>query len=129
MILVEFLRSDSRPRLPRRAQLGSTYRPEPQRVHHRHRPRAHRENIAQNAAHSRSRALKRLNKGRMIMRLDLERAAPTVPDIDDAGILSRPLEHQLAARRQPLQMDARRLVRAVLTPHHAENAQFCPRWF
>ena len=63
------------------------------------------------------------------MRLDLEGARPPVPNIDDPGVLSRPLQHALAPRRQPLQMHARRLVGAVLTPHHAEDAQFGEGWF
>ena len=46
---------------------------------------------------------------RMIVRFDLERACPAVADIDDAGVLARALHHQLAARRQPLQMHARDL--------------------
>src|SRR5207244_1047182 len=33
------------------------------------------------------------------------------------------LQHQLAARRQLLQMQARTLVGAVLAPHHAEDAE------
>src|SRR5205823_10350021 len=46
-----------------------------------------------------------------------------------AGILTRPLHHALATRRQTLQMHARRFVRAVLTPHHAEDAKFGERGF
>ncbi len=34
-----------------------------------------------------------------------------------------PLQHQLAARGQLLQMNARALVGAVLAPHHAEDAE------
>ena len=98
-------------------------RPEAQRIHHRDRPRAHGENVAQNSADAGGRALKRLDKRRMIVRLDLERAGPAVADVDDAGVLARPLHHQLAARGQPLQMHARRFVGAVLAPHHAEDAQ------
>src|SRR6266498_4275258 len=65
----------------------------------------------------------------MIMRFDLERAGPALTDIDDAGILARSLHHQLAARRQTLQVHARRFVRAVLAPHHAEDTEFGPRGF
>ena len=75
------------------------------------------------------RALKRLNKRRVIMRLDLERTGPAVTDVDDARILARPLHHQLAARRQALQVHTRGLVRAVLAPHHAENTKFGARGF
>ncbi len=73
-------------------------RAEAQRVHHRHRPRAHGENVAQDSAHTGGRALKGLDKRWMIVRLDLEGAGPAVADIDDARVLSRPLHHQPAAR-------------------------------
>src|SRR6516164_6411763 len=108
---------------------ASDNRSKPQGIHDRDRPRAHSENVTQNAAHTGRRALKRLDKRRMVMRLDLEGARPPVPNIDDPGVLSRPLQHALAPRRQPLQMHARRLVGAVLTPHHAEDAQFGEGWF
>ncbi len=99
-------------------------RPETQRIHHRDRPRAHGKDVAQNSADAGGGALKRLDKRRMIVRLDLEGAGPAIADIDDAGILARALQHQLAARGQPLQMHARRFVGAVLAPHHAEDAEF-----
>ena len=99
-------------------------RPKAQRIHHRDRPRAHGENVAQDSAHAGGCALKRLDERRMIVRLDFESAGPAVADIDDAGILAGPLQHALAARGQPLQMHARRFVGAVLAPHHAENAEF-----
>ena len=57
------------------------------------------------------------------MRFDFERASPAIADVDDARVLARPLHHAPAARRQPLQMHARRFVGAVLAPHHAEDAQ------
>ena len=114
----------------RRAQLGiCRNRPKPQRVHHRHRPRAHGENVAQNSADARGRSLKWFDKRRMIVRLDFERAGPAVADVNDAGILARPLHHQLAARGQTLQVNARRFIGAVLAPHHAEDAKFGPRGF
>ena len=99
-------------------------RAEAQRIHHRDRPRAHGENVAQDAAHAGGRALKRLDERWMIVRFDLEGAGPAVADVDDARVLARPLHHQPAARRQPLQMHARGFVGAVLAPHHAEDAQF-----
>ena len=58
------------------------------------------------------------------MRFDLEGASPSIADVDDARILAGPLQHAPAAGRQPLQMHARGFVRAVLAPHHAEDAQF-----
>src|ERR1700674_5778799 len=129
VILVNFrLRRDSRPRRSSRAQLGICRNgSKPQRVHHRHRPRAHGENIAQNSADARGRSLKWFDERRMIMRLDFECAGPAVADVNDSGILPRPLHHQLAAGRQALQVNARRLIRTVLAPHHAEDAKFGPR--
>src|SRR5258708_1212654 len=61
------------------------------------------------------------------MRFDLEGAPPAVADVDGAGILSRPLQHALAPRRQALQVHARRLVGTVFAPHHAEDAEFGER--
>ena len=101
--------------------------PKPQRIHHRNRPRPHCKNIPQNSAHSRSRALKRLYKTRMVMRLNLENRHHPVADIHHARIFPRPLHHVRPARRQPLQMHARRFIRAVLAPHHAENSQLRKR--
>ena len=66
-------------------------RPKAQRIHHRNRPRAHRKDVAQNAADAGRRALERLNERRMIVRLDLERASPTIANVDDAGIFARAL--------------------------------------
>src|SRR4029077_20206136 len=109
--------------------LGSLNRPKPQRVHHRHRPRAHGENVAKNSADSRGRSLKWFDKRRMIMRLDFECAGPSVADVNDAGIFPGPLHDQLAARGQTLQVNARRLIRTVLAPHYAEDAKFGPRGF
>src|ERR1700730_4802967 len=66
-------------------------------------PRAHGEDVAQNSAHAGGGALKRFDEARMIVRLDFESAGPSVADVDDAGILARPLQHPLAARGQALQ--------------------------
>jgi len=52
-------------------------------------PRARGENIAQMRPRP-CRALKRLDERRMIVGLDLEGAGPSVADVDDARILSRP---------------------------------------
>jgi hypothetical protein len=57
------------------------------------------------------------------MRFDFEGGHEAVANVHDAGVLSRTLHHELAARGQPLQMDLAGLIGAVLAPHHAENAQ------
>ena len=58
------------------------------------------------------------------MRFDFEGACPAIADVDNARILARSLQDKLATRRQPLQVNARRFVRTMLAPHHAENAEF-----
>ena len=54
-----------------RAGLRIVQRTEAQRIQHRDGPRAHGENIAQDSAHSRGRALKRLDEARVVVRFDL----------------------------------------------------------
>src|SRR6185312_8100707 len=104
------------------------YRSKTQRVHHRERASAHGEDVTKNAAYSGGRSLERLDIGRMIVRFDLESAGPAVSHVDDAGVFSRSLNHELAVGGQPLQMHLGRLVRAVFAPHHAINAEFGKRW-
>ena len=60
----------------------------------------------------------------VVVRLDLERDDVAAADIDDAGVLPGALHHQFAARGQLLEMNARTLIRAVLAPHHGEDAEF-----
>jgi len=116
VILVEFgpcgvsLCGNSRPGLSSGAWLGGRAgpnRPEAQRIHHRDRARAHGEDVAQDAADAGSCALKRLDKRRVVVRLDLEGAGPAIADVDDAGVLARPLHHAAAARGQALEVHAR----------------------
>ena len=99
-------------------------RPEAQRVQREHRPRAHRENVADDPAHARRRALERLDGARVIVRLHLERHRPPVADVDDARIfLARLHEHERPRRREFPQLALGVLIRAVLAPHHREHAQ------
>src|SRR5664280_197966 len=98
-----------------------------QRIHDGDGTRAHGEDVAQNAAHAGCSPLKRLDERRMVVRLDFEGAGPAIAYVDDAGVLSRTLYHATAVRGQALQVNARRLVGAVLAPHHAEDAQFGER--
>src|SRR6185312_1563437 len=99
-------------------------RTETKRVHDGDGTRAHCEDIAQNAADTRGRALKRLNVARVIVRFDLERHHPTAADADDAGVFAGPLHHVLPLRGQLFQVNARALIRTMLAPHHAEDAEF-----
>ena len=64
-------------------------RAEAERIHHRDGPRAHGEDVAQDAADAGGRALERLDEAGVIVRFDLERDGPAVADVDDAGVLAR----------------------------------------
>ena len=112
------LRGDSRPRLS-----GCDWS-KPERIHHRNRPRSHGEYVTQNPAHSGRCPLEGLDERRVIVGFDLEGASPAVSDIDNARVLSRTLQHSLAARGQAFQVHARRFVGTVLAPHDAEDAEF-----
>src|SRR6266852_5948523 len=59
----------------------------------------------------------------MVVRFDLEGGAPALADIDDAGVLARRHDYAFALCWQAFQMNARRLVRAMLRPHHREHAE------
>ncbi len=69
---------------------------EPQRIHQKDRPRAHRENIAKDPANARRRALEGLNGGRMIVAFDLETDREAVTDINDPRILFARLDQKRA---------------------------------
>ena len=58
------------------------------------------------------------------MRLHLENRRLTIANVDDARILPRAANHPLGLGRQLLEVQARALVRAMLAPHHGEDAQF-----
>jgi hypothetical protein len=57
------------------------------------------------------------------VRLDLERHRLAVAEVDDAGVLARPLQNALARRRQALQERRRVLVAAVLRPEQREDRE------
>ena len=105
------------------ARAGRVEGAEAQRVQQRDRPRAHREDVADDAADAGRRALVRLDERRVVVRLDLEDRRQALADVDRAGILARPLQHLRPFGRQRLQVHARALVAAVLRPHHRENAE------
>src|SRR6185503_18894032 len=67
--------------------------PEAERVENGDRPRAHREDVAQDAADARRRALERLDERRVVVALDLEDGEEPVADVHGAGVLARPLLH------------------------------------
>ena len=71
---------------------------EAQRVHDEHRTRAHREDVAHDAADAGRRALVGLDVARVVVRLDLEGDGQALADVDDAGVLAHADEHPVAAR-------------------------------
>jgi hypothetical protein len=99
---------------------------EAQRIQQRDGPGAHGEHVPQDAAHARRRALLGLDVRRMVVALHLEHDDPAVADVDHAGVLARAEDDVRPRRRQPAQMHAAGLVRAVLAPQHAEYAQLGP---
>ena len=96
----------------------------PQRIHDCQRTRAHGKDVPQNPANPGGCALKRFDKRRMVMRFDLKGAGPAIAYVYDPGIFAGPLHYKTAARGQAFQVYARRFIRAMLAPHHAEDAQF-----
>jgi hypothetical protein len=75
-------------------------RAEAQGVHRRDRPRAHGEDVAQNAADAGRRTLIGFDVGGMVVALHLEDHAVAIADIDHAGILARTLDDDRAGGRQ-----------------------------
>src|ERR1700761_6705827 len=96
-------------------------RAEAQGVEARDRPRPHGEDIAQDTADASGRALIRLDVARVVVALHLEHHRLPVTDVDDAGVLARALDHPRRLGRQPPEMDARGLVRAMLVPHRGKD--------
>ena len=93
-------------------------RTEQERIEQRHGPGAHRHDVAHDPTHTRRRALVRLDRARMRVRLDLEHDGDPVADVDRTGVLARPDEHCRTFGRQRAEVDLRGFVRTVLGPHH-----------
>ena len=87
------------------------------------RPRAHRDDVAQDPADAGRSSLERLDGGRVIVALDLERDRQAVAEVEHARVLARPLQHALPGARQPLEEERRVLVAAVLGPEEAEDGE------
>ncbi len=98
-------------------------RSEAQRVEHRDGAGAHREDVAQDAADAGRCALVRLDRRRMVVRLDLEGDGQAITDGDDAGVFARALQHVRRRGGQRAEQRARMLVRAVLVPQRAHHAR------
>ena len=86
-------------------------------------PRAHGEDVAQDAADAGRRALIGLDEGRVVVALHLEDDRVAIADVDDAGVFARALDHPRRGRRELAQVQARGFVGAVLVPHRREDAE------
>src|SRR5262249_39203315 len=102
-------------------------RPEPERVEHRDRARAHREDIAQSPADPGRRALIRFDGARAVVRLDLECDSEAVADGDDAGVPAGSLQDIRRLRGERPQYGTRMLVGAVLAPERAHDPELGER--
>src|SRR5262249_41237149 len=72
--------------------------------------------------------LKGLDRGRVVVRFDLEGDGPAVGQPQHAGIFSRPLDDLWARGRKRVEDGARVLVGAVLAPQRRKDAQLGERW-
>jgi hypothetical protein len=99
---------------------------EAQRVEDRDRPGAEREDVAEDSADARRRALERLHCARVIVRLDLEHRCVAGAQVHRAGVLPGSHQHARALRRQLAKEPSRVLVGAVLRPEQREHRQLDP---
>ena len=104
-------------------------RAETQLIHHRHWPCTHRHDVTHNAAHTRGGTLMRFHIRRVIMRLHAERHRMTIPNIDHTSVFTNTRQNLLIHLRgggftEITQMHFRRLIGAVLRPHHGIHSQF-----
>ena len=114
---------DTTPSRRRRAP-GIVRRREAQRVQDGDGPRAHGEDVAQDAAHPGGGALERLDEGEEWLWLSiLRRQREPIPQVHDAGVLTGALQHLGALGGEITQEDAGVLVGAVLGPERGEEAQ------
>ncbi len=67
-------------------------RAEPEPVEESDRARAHCDDVAEDAADAGGGALERLDRGGMVVRLNLEGDCQPPAEVDDACVLARPLE-------------------------------------
>src|SRR5699024_4321359 len=108
--------------------VGMVDRPEPQLIHHGHRPGPHGDDVAHDATHPGGRALVGLHVAGVVVGLDLEGHRPTVTDVDDARVLAHAHQELLAhllgdALAEASQVLLGGLVGAVLGPHHRVHGQ------
>ena len=97
--------------------------PKPQRIHVCHRPRAHGEDIAQNAANARRRALIGFDVAGVVVRFHFEDRGLAIADVDHAGVFARTADHPGGFGGKLLEVEAARFIAAMLRPHHREYAE------
>jgi len=96
---------------------------EPEPVQERDRPRAHRDHVTQDPADSGRRPLEGLDRGRVVVALDLEGDRLAFAEVDDAGVLAWSLQDAGAAGRKPPEEQRGVLVCAVLRPEQREDRE------
>ena len=92
-------------------------------VEQRDRPRAHGDDVPEDAADAGGRTLERLDCRRMVVALHLEAHRFAVAEVEDARVLTGALQHAPARGGQALQQERRVLVAAVLRPEEREHRQ------
>ena len=94
---------------------------------------AHGQDVANNAANARGRALKRLDIARVVVALDLEGNRPALANVNNAGVFTH-ANHQVLLHlvgdflTELTKVDLRRLVRAVLRPHDRIHCELGTGW-
>ena len=92
-------------------------------VEQRDRASTHRDDVAQDPADTRRGSLERLDRGGMVVALDLEADRLALAEVDHARVLTWALEDTFTRRGQSLQEERRMLVPAVLGPEQREDGQ------
>ena len=85
---------------------GIVERAEAQRIHQRDRTRAHREDVADDAADARRRTLVRLDRRGMVVTFDAHRDCEAVADVDHSRALTRTDEHPRRRSRKATEVHA-----------------------
>ncbi len=106
------------------AAAGAGEGAEAQRVQEGDRPRTEREDVADDPADAGCGALERLDRRRVVVRLDFERDRPAVADVHGPGVLAGALQDMRTLGRKASQHAPGVLVGAVLAPHQAEHHEF-----
>ena len=91
---------------------------EAEAVEQRHRPGAHRDDVAEDAADPGGSALEGLDRRRVVVALDLEGDRLAVTEVEHARVLARPLQDARAGGRQPLHASL-----LILCIHYAQHYQ------